>query len=105
MPLWAESGNFTISIPGAIAEFERAIQLNPNDANAHPLAQQSPLRLLGPVRSNLPEMKRAQELDPLSLIINTNLGWAYIYAGRFDGGIAQMRKDIGDGWRILRCSL
>ena len=39
-------------------------------------------------------MKRALELDPLSLIINTNLGQAYLYAGRLDDAIAQLHKTI-----------
>ena len=39
-------------------------------------------------------MKRALELDPLSMIINTNLGQAYIYASRFDEAIAQLRKTV-----------
>ena len=80
--------------PGAIAEFERAIQLNPNDANAHHWLGNHPFAYSGQFDRELAEMKRAQELDPLSLVINTNLGWAYIYGGRFDEGIAQMRKTL-----------
>ena len=80
--------------PGAIAEFERAIQLNPNDANAHHWLGNHSLAYSGQFDRELSEMKRAQELDPLSLVINTNLGWAYIYGGRFDEGIAQMRKTL-----------
>jgi tetratricopeptide (TPR) repeat protein len=32
--------------------------------------------------------------DPLSLVINTNLGVAYIHAGRLDEAIAQLRKTV-----------
>jgi tetratricopeptide (TPR) repeat protein len=39
-------------------------------------------------------MKRALELDPLSLIINANLGLAYIHVHRFDEAIAQFRKTV-----------
>jgi tetratricopeptide (TPR) repeat protein len=39
-------------------------------------------------------MKRALELDPLSLIINANLGVAYVHAGRLDEAIAQLRKTV-----------
>jgi tetratricopeptide (TPR) repeat protein len=39
-------------------------------------------------------MKRAVELDPLSLVINSNLGVAYIHAGRLDDAIAQLRKTV-----------
>jgi serine/threonine-protein kinase len=39
-------------------------------------------------------MKRALELDPLSLIITTNLGNAYVNNGRLEEAIAQFRKAI-----------
>jgi Flp pilus assembly protein TadD len=40
------------------------------------------------------ELKRALELDPLSLIINSNLGVAYNRAGRFEEAVAQFRKAV-----------
>ncbi len=40
------------------------------------------------------ELKRAQELDPLSLIINTDLGHTYIFAGQYDKAIEQLRKTL-----------
>ncbi|HVH70401.1 MAG TPA: tetratricopeptide repeat protein, partial [Candidatus Dormibacteraeota bacterium] len=40
------------------------------------------------------EMKRAQELDPFSIIINTELGLPYLFAGRYDEAIAQLGKAI-----------
>ena len=39
-------------------------------------------------------MKRALELDPLSLIINSNLGVAFTRAGHLDEAVAQFRKAI-----------
>lgn len=39
-------------------------------------------------------MKRALDLDPLSLIANADLGRAYLCARRFDEGIAQLRKTL-----------
>jgi tetratricopeptide (TPR) repeat protein len=39
-------------------------------------------------------MKRARELDPLSLIINADLGVAYGYAERYDEAIAQLKKTL-----------
>ena len=79
---------------GAIAEFERAIQLNPNDATAHHWLANHSLSSLCQVDREIAGMKRALELDPLSLIINANLGQAYIYARRFDDAVAQMRKTL-----------
>jgi tetratricopeptide (TPR) repeat protein len=40
------------------------------------------------------EVKRAQELDPLSLIINADLGNTYIQARQYDKAIEQLRKTI-----------
>ena len=85
---------YDFDLRGAIAEFERAIQLKPNDATAHHWLANHSLAASGQTEREISEMKRALELDPLSLIINTNLGQAYIYANRFDEAIAQLRKTI-----------
>lgn len=86
---------FNFDSPGAIAEFKRAIELDPNDATAHHWFANHSLSATGQIESEIAEMKRALELDPLSLIINANLGQAYIYANRFDEAIAQLRKTVG----------
>ena len=80
--------------PGAISEYERALQLNPNDATAHQWFANDTLANIGQNERELSEMKRAVELDPLSLVINSNLGWAYIHLGRLDEAIAQLRKTV-----------
>ena len=85
---------YDFDLPGAIAEFERAIQLKPNDATAHHWLANHSLAASGQTDREISEMKRALELDPLSLIINTNLGQAFVYASRFDEAIAQLRKTI-----------
>ncbi len=85
---------FNFDSPGAIAEFERAIELDSNDATAHHWFANHSLSATGQTEREVTEMKRALELDPLSLIINSNLGQAYIYAGRFNDAIAQLRKTI-----------
>jgi TolB-like protein/Tfp pilus assembly protein PilF len=84
---------YQLDINGAATEFERAIQLNPNDATAqHWYA--SNLGSLAQFHGEVEGMRRALELDPLSLVINTNLGLALIHAGRLDEAIAQLRKTI-----------
>jgi TolB-like protein/class 3 adenylate cyclase/Tfp pilus assembly protein PilF len=80
--------------PGAIAEYERTLQLNPNDATARQWFANDTLANVGQTERELAELKRALELDPLSLIINSNLGWAYIHLGRLDEAIAQLRKTV-----------
>jgi TolB-like protein/Flp pilus assembly protein TadD len=85
---------FDFDSPGAIAEFQRAIELDPNDATAHHWFANHSLSATGQTEREIAEMKRALELDPLSMIINSNLGQAYIYANRFDEAIAQLRKTV-----------
>jgi tetratricopeptide (TPR) repeat protein len=40
------------------------------------------------------ELKRAHELDPLSLIINRELATAFSFAGQYDQAIEQLRKTL-----------
>jgi tetratricopeptide (TPR) repeat protein len=79
---------------GAIVEYERTLQLNPNDATARQWFANDTLANIGQNERELAELKRALALDPLSLIINSNLGWAYIHLGRLDEAIAQSRKTV-----------
>jgi TolB-like protein/Tfp pilus assembly protein PilF len=85
---------YKFDLQGGIEKYERAIQLNPNDATAHHWLANHILSDAGQTERAIAEMKRAQELDPLSLIINANLGQAYIYAHRIDEAIAQLRKTV-----------
>jgi TolB-like protein/Tfp pilus assembly protein PilF len=80
--------------PGAVSEYERTLQLNPNDATARQWFANDTLANIGQNERELAELKRAVELDPLSLVINSNLGWAYIHLGRLDEAIAQLRKTV-----------
>jgi len=75
-------------------EFQRAIQLNPNYPTAHHWYGNANLRATGRFDKAIAEEKRAQELDPLSLIINADLGTTYIYARRYDKAIEQLGKTI-----------
>ena len=82
------------NLPESNKEFERAIELNPNYANAHHWYARENLTIMGQFDKALAEMRRAQELDPLSLIINANYGKAYFNARRYDEAIQQLRKTI-----------
>src|SRR2546425_1581696 len=75
-------------------EFQRAIELNPNYAIAHQQYGNISLSALGRFDDAIAEGKRAVELDPLSLVINTDLGSNYCYARRYDEAIAQLRKTL-----------
>jgi TolB-like protein/Tfp pilus assembly protein PilF len=78
----------------AIAEFERALQLNPNYATAHHWFAAGPLLALGRFDESIAEAKRSIELDPLSMINNADFGNDYYFARRYDDAIAQLRKTI-----------
>jgi TolB-like protein/Flp pilus assembly protein TadD len=92
--LASATAEYDFDFPSAQSEYERAIQLNPNDATAHHWFAMDVLASTGQHAEELAEMKRALELDPLSLTINTNLGNAYLHNARLDEAIAQFRKAI-----------
>src|SRR5262249_28221403 len=83
-----------IDLPGSVHEFQRAIELQPNNATAHHWYGNGPLIALGRVEEAIAEGKRSVELDPLSPIINADLGNTLYYARRYDEAIAQLRKTL-----------
>ena len=76
---------------GSEREFKTAIGFNPNYATAHHWYSRLLLQL-GRVEEAAAEARRAYELDPLSLIINNNLGELLYYARRYDESLAHLRK-------------
>jgi TolB-like protein/Flp pilus assembly protein TadD len=88
-------------------EFQRAIELNPNYAIAHQQYGNNTLSALGRFDDAIGEGKRAVELDPLSLIINADLGTDYYFARRYDESIAQLRKtvELDPGFYYVRLNL
>ena len=76
------------------AEFQRAIALNPNYATTHHWYGNSLLVTLGRFDEAIKEGKRAVELDPLSLIINADLGSSMMVGRRYDDAIAQLRRTL-----------
>jgi tetratricopeptide (TPR) repeat protein len=79
---------------GAEQAYRRAIELNPNYATAHHWYAFF-LRDMGRFAEAASEILLAQQLDPLSLIINANVGLiAYTYTGQFDKAIGQINKVI-----------
>jgi TolB-like protein/Tfp pilus assembly protein PilF len=74
-------------------EFRRAIDLNPGYATAHHWYSWH-LSLLGRNNEAIVEMKKAENLDPLSLIINADLAELLLIAHLPDESIQQSRKTI-----------
>ncbi len=83
-----------IDLAGANREYKRAIELKPNDAAAHHWYGNDTLAAFGQFEEAIAESKRAVELDPLSTVINADLGGTFYYAGRFEEGAAQLRKTL-----------
>ena len=74
-------------------EFERAIALNPGYATAHHWYAWH-LALLQRYGDALVEMRKAQNLDPLSLVINADLAELLSLAHDEDAAIQQSRKTL-----------
>jgi len=75
---------------GSEKEFQRAIELNASNADAHDgLANYFAIR--GRFNQSLAEVRRARDLDPLSLLMNHDVGKMLFYARRYDEAIQQLR--------------
>ena len=64
-------------------EFERAVQLSPNDSRTRVLYAMH-LDTVGDMPGSLQQTQRAVELDPLNLNALDNLAQAYVGSGQFD---------------------
>ena len=84
---------FDWDFTGADKEFNRAIELNPNYPFSH---HWYALYLSAMERHDeaIAEEKRAQELEPLSLIINKNVGTIFYYARKYEQAIEQYKKAL-----------
>src|SRR5262249_38834045 len=69
-------------------EAQLAIRLNPNSPDAHILYAYY-LLIMGSVRKCITEIKLAQELEPLSRLINTFWAWALYFGRHYDQAIEQ----------------
>jgi TolB-like protein/DNA-binding winged helix-turn-helix (wHTH) protein/Flp pilus assembly protein TadD len=90
----AEKADFEYDWQGAEQEFKRAIQINPNYAEAHFRYAWTYLTPLGKSEQAFAEMKKALELDPFSRIYNTVFGLTYFYARKYDLAEEQFKKAI-----------
>jgi DNA-binding winged helix-turn-helix (wHTH) protein/TolB-like protein/Tfp pilus assembly protein PilF len=81
---------FEWDFAGAQEEFQRSFALNPGYATAHHWAGQN-LTAMGEFEAANAELRKAQELDPLSQMIFEGLYENYYYWHRFDDAIQTMR--------------
>ncbi len=78
---------------GAERELKRAIELNPGYATARHWYAVF-LISQGRLEEALAEIKRAQQLDPLSLVINVTVGYTFYFDRQYDQVIEQERKTL-----------
>jgi TolB-like protein/DNA-binding winged helix-turn-helix (wHTH) protein/Flp pilus assembly protein TadD len=84
---------FDWDLESAGKEFQRSIELNSGYATAHHWYAWH-LSLLGRYDEAIEEMRKAKNLDPLSLIINADLAELLVIAHFYDESISQSRKTI-----------
>jgi TolB-like protein len=85
--LWHRWGN------GAEAEFRKGLQLDPNYSTGHQWYSIY-LSVTGRGDEAIAEMEKARELDPFSIIINTELGCPYLYSKRYARAIEYFQKAV-----------
>jgi DNA-binding winged helix-turn-helix (wHTH) protein/TolB-like protein len=78
---------------GAEREYRRAIELNPDYATAHHWYGEF-LVLTGRADEGFRELKLAQALDPLSLIISADIGKSFFFTRQQDRAIEQLQKTL-----------
>lgn len=78
---------------GAQVEFQRGLDLSPNYAIGD-MWYGTYLLVLGRREQAIAEAKKALRLDPMSLVINTNLGRAYYLSNQADAAIIQLQAAL-----------
>lgn len=85
------SANYEWNWGKAESEYKKAIELNPNYSTGHHYYATF-LMAMGRHTEALEEMRRAQQLDPLSPAIATFIGKAHYYAGNNEEAIRQYKN-------------
>ena len=79
---WEEAGR----------HYERALEINPGNAEAHHWYGSDYLTPLGRLDEAWSEMQQAQFLDPLSLVINSAMGFVLISKRQYDEAIEHYKR-------------
>src|SRR5262249_55975756 len=78
---------------GAETEFRRALELNPSYAEGHQRYGVF-LGAVGRSEQSISEIKRALQLEPTSLAINSDLAFSYYLSRKYDDALEQARKAL-----------
>jgi len=79
---------------GAQSEFLKAFGLNPNYANAHLFYAGAYLTPMGRHEEAIAEMRKALEVDPLSLPLNNMMAETYLWSGDYQKALQQFQHTI-----------
>ena len=74
--------------------YQRALSLNPNSAYAHDSYGLFYLATMRRHEEAIAELKRAVELDPLTALYPTDLGWIFCLTRQYDAAIEQFQKAL-----------
>jgi TolB-like protein/DNA-binding winged helix-turn-helix (wHTH) protein/Tfp pilus assembly protein PilF len=74
--------------------YQRAIELNANYATAHHWYAEGYLMPVGRADEAITEIRKAQELDPLSAVIATDLGKELYFVRRYDDALVELRRAL-----------
>jgi len=78
---------------GAAREYQRGIELNPGYATAHHWYAMF-LSAMGRHAEAITQIRKARELDPLSIRINANVGYVLYFAREYDQAVEELRKAL-----------
>ena len=85
--------NYDSDWPLAEQELRRAIALNPNEALFYDWYAEY-LMAVGKANESIDNIERAHELDPFSIIINSDVGKLLFFARRYDQAEAQLKETL-----------
>jgi eukaryotic-like serine/threonine-protein kinase len=86
--------HYDYDFPAAQRDFLKAIELNPNYSNAHLFYAGAYLTPMGRHQEAIAEMKKALDLDPLSLPLNSLMANTYLWAGDYEVSDKQFQHTI-----------
>jgi TolB-like protein/DNA-binding winged helix-turn-helix (wHTH) protein/Tfp pilus assembly protein PilF len=78
---------------GARQSFERAIEQNPAYAEAHENFA-AYFSTLGRHDEAIAQVQQARRLDPLSSMVNSDVGWYYYFARRYDEAVLHSKRTL-----------
>jgi TolB-like protein/DNA-binding winged helix-turn-helix (wHTH) protein len=83
-------------ISGGEAEFKKALELDPNDANVHAWYAHGIVQIGGREQEAIAEAQRADKLDPLDPSLGTMVGLMYMFSRHYDDAVIACKRVADD---------